>query len=159
PIYAEVLGYASTCDAHHRVRLDESGVEPARAMELAIREAGLSADDIHYVHLHRTATGPNDRIPTKAVQHFFQHPADRIPMSAPKSMVGPPQGASGAAGISAVLLALNEGVIPPTLNLENPDPDCDLDYVPRKARKARVSHALANCIGFGSKNSALVFGK
>lgn len=158
PIYAEILGYASTCDAHHRVRLDESGIEPARAMELAVRDAGLSLDDIDYVNLHGTSTDLNDRIETRAVKHCFKEHAGRIPMSSTKSMVGHPQGASGASGISAILFAMQEGIIPPTLNLENPDAECDLDYVPRTPRKSPVRYALANCIGFGSKNSALVLG-
>ncbi len=158
-IYAEILGYASTCDAHHRVRLDESGIEPARAMELALDDAGLKPADIDYVNLHGTSTGLNDRIETRAVKLCFGEAASRIPMSATKSMIGHPQGASGAAGISAVLCAMNEGMIPPTLNLHEQAPECDLDYVPLVARKADVHYALANCIGFGSKNSALVLGR
>jgi len=158
PVYAEILGYGSTCDAHHRVRLDESGVEPARAMSMAIEDAGLRTDDIDYVNLHGTSTVLNDRIETRAIKHCFGERAGRIPMSATKSMVGHPQGASGAAGISAVLFAMNKGLIPPTLNLDQPDPECDLDYVPRIPREVRVRYALANCIGFGSKNSALILG-
>ena len=158
PIYAEILGYGSTCDAYHRVRLDESGIEPARAMSLAIKDAGLGIDDIDYVNLHGTSTVLNDRIETRAIRNCFKECAGRIPMSSTKSMIGHPQGASGAAGISAVLFAMKEGIIPPTLNLEDPDPECDLDYVPRVPRRARVRYALANCIGFGSKNSALVLG-
>src|SRR6185369_683973 len=144
PIYAEVLGYGSTCDAHHRVRLDESGIEPARAMELAVKDSGLSIADIDYVNLHGTSTPLNDRIETRAVKHCFKEHAERIPMSATKSMLGHPQGASGAAGISAILFALREKLIPPTLNLEDADPDCDLDYVPRTARKSDVRYALSN---------------
>jgi 3-oxoacyl-[acyl-carrier-protein] synthase II len=158
PIYAEIMGYGSTCDAHHRVRLDESGIEPARAMETAIADAGLSIDDIDYVNLHGTSTDLNDRIETRAIKHCFKERAVRIPMSSTKSMVGHPQGASGASGISAVLFAMKESLIPPTLNLEVPDPECDLDYVPVSPRRADVRYALANCIGFGSKNSALVLG-
>ncbi|HEY2384684.1 MAG TPA: beta-ketoacyl-[acyl-carrier-protein] synthase family protein [Terriglobia bacterium] len=158
-IYAEILGYGSTCDAHHRVRLDESGIEPARAMELAIKEAGLTTADIDYVNLHGTSTELNDRIETRAIKQCFKEHAPRIPMSSTKSMVGHPQGASGAAGISAILFALTEGIIPPTLNLEQPDPECDLDYVPCVPREHRVRYAVANCIGFGSKNSALVLGE
>jgi 3-oxoacyl-[acyl-carrier-protein] synthase II len=158
-IYAEILGYASTCDAHHRVRLDESGIEPARAMQLAMQDAGLQPDDIDYVNLHGTATDLNDRIETRAVELCFGEHANAIPMSATKSMIGHPQGASGAAGLSAVLFAMNEGLIPPTLNLEEPDRDCRLDYVPLIPRQAQVRYALANCIGFGSKNSALVLGR
>jgi 3-oxoacyl-[acyl-carrier-protein] synthase II len=158
-IYAEVLGFGSTCDAHHRVRLDESGVEPARAMESAIHDAGLRCEDIDYVNLHGTSTDMNDRIETRAIERCFGPHAARIPMSATKSMIGHPQGASGAAGISAVLFAMNEGWIPPTLNLRTPDPDCTLDYVPMVPRKAQVRYALANCIGFGSKNSAIILGR
>ena len=158
-IYAEILGYGSTCDAHHRVRLDESGVEPARAMALAVEDAGLAHEDIDYVNLHGTFTELNDRIETRALKLCFGERAARIPMSATKSMLGHPQGASGAAGVSAILFAMNEGLVPPTLNLELPDPQCDLDYVPLVPRKTRVRYALANCIGFGSKNSALVLGQ
>ncbi len=158
PIYAEILGYGSTCDAHHRVRLDESGLEPARAMELAIADAGIHPSDIGYVNLHGTSTDLNDRIETRALKLCFGDHAARIPMSATKSMIGHPQGASGAAGISAVLFAFKHGIIPPTLNLDHADPECDLDYVPRVPRQAPVRYALANCIGFGSKNSALVLG-
>jgi 3-oxoacyl-[acyl-carrier-protein] synthase II len=158
-IYAEVLGYGSTCDAYHRVRLDESGVEPARAMAHAIHDAELTCDDIDYVNLHGTSTDLNDRIETRAIGKCFGECAGRIPMSATKSMVGHPQGASGAAGMSAVLFALSENLIPPTLNLQEPDPDCTLDYVPLVPRKAEIRYALANCIGFGSKNSAVVLGR
>jgi 3-oxoacyl-[acyl-carrier-protein] synthase II len=159
PIYGEVLGYGSTCDAYHRVRLDESGIEPGRAMEMAIEDAGLSINEIDYVNVHGTSTQLNDRIETRALKHCFKERAGRIPMSSTKSMVGHPQGASGAAGISGVLFAFDQNLIPPTLNLEVVDPECDLDYVPLQARQSPVRYALANCIGFGSKNSALVLGK
>ena len=158
PIYAEILGYGSTCDAYHRVRLDDSGIEPARAMDIALRDSGLGADDIDYVNLHGTSTALNDRIETRAIKLCFGKRAPSIPMSATKSMVGHPQGASGASGVSAILFAMDQSRIPATLNLEEPDPECDLDYVPLKAREAPVRFALANCIGFGSKNSALVLG-
>jgi 3-oxoacyl-[acyl-carrier-protein] synthase II len=155
-IYAEIAGYGATCDAYHRVRLEENGVEPARAMTIAMKDAGISASDIDYVNLHGTATLLNDRIETRALKLALDGNAHRIPMSATKSQIGHPQGATGAAGIGAALLALNKGVIPPTINLEIPDPDCDLDYVPKHARSADVKTALCNCIGFGSKNSAIV---
>jgi 3-oxoacyl-[acyl-carrier-protein] synthase II len=157
-IYAEILGYGSTCDAYHRVRLDESGIEPARAMETALEDAGLRRGDIEYINLHGTSTQLNDRIETRAVKQCFGEVASRIPMSATKSMLGHPQGASGAAGLSAVLFAMSEGMIPPTLNLEHADVNCDLDYVPLTPRNTKVRYALANCIGFGSKNAALVLG-
>jgi len=158
-IYAEVIGYGSTCDAHHRVRLDESGEEPARAMTLALNDAGLAPDEIDYLNLHGTSTELNDRIETRAVKQAFGPAAYRTPMSATKSMVGHPQGASGAAGLTATLGAMSQGFLPPTINLDEADPECDLDYVPNTARPAEVRHALCNCIGFGSKNSALVVRK
>lgn len=158
-IYGEIIGYGSTCDAHHRVRLDESGIEPARAMTMALKDAGLRPEQIDYLNLHGTSTQLNDRIETRAVRLAFQEAADRIPMSATKSMIGHPQGASGAAGLMAALGAINTGFLPPTINLDEPDPECDLDYVPNAARPAEVRHALCNCIGFGSKNSVLVVGR
>ena len=155
-IYAEIAGYGATCDAYHRVRLEENGVEPARAMKLAMEDAGIDASEIDYVNLHGTSTPLNDRIETKAVKLAFDGNAYGIPMSATKSQIGHPQGATGAAGIGTALLAIKRGTIAPTINLDVPDPDCDLDYVPNKARQAGVAAALCNCIGFGSKNSAIV---
>jgi len=155
-IYAEITGYGSTCDAYHRVRLQEGGDEPARAMALAMTDAGVGPGDIDYVNLHGTSTVLNDRIETNALKLALNCNAHRIPMSGTKSQVGHPQGASGAAGLGAALCAMQTGVVPPTINLDEPDPDCDLDYVANTARKADVRIALCNCIGFGSKNSALV---
>ncbi len=155
-IYAEVVGYGATCDAYHRVRLAEDGNEPARAMRLALEDAGCEPKDIDYVNLHGTSTLLNDRIETSALKLAFDGNAARIPMSATKSQIGHPQGASGAAGLGAALCAMHTNKIPPTINLDEPDPDCDLDYVPNEAREANVRVALCNCIGFGSKNSALV---
>jgi len=158
-IYAEVTGYGATCDAHHRVRLEESGDEPARAMRLALEDAGREPQDIDYINLHGTSTILNDRIETSALKLAFNSYAATIPMSATKSQIGHPQGASGAAGLGAALCAMHTNMIPPTINLDEPDPDCDLDYVPNRAREADVRIALCNCIGFGSKNSALVIEK
>src|SRR5690242_10679927 len=158
-IYAEVIGYGATCDAYHRVRLAEDGDEPARAMRLALADAGCEAKDIDYVNLHGTSTLLNDRIETSALKRAFDGQAARIPMSATKSQIGHPQGASGAAGLGATLCAMHTNKIPPTINLDEPDPACDLDYVPNEAREADVRIALCNCIGFGSKNSALVVQK
>lgn len=155
-IYAEITGYGATCDAYHRVRLEEGGDEPARAMRLALEDAGRTAGDVDYVNLHGTSTMLNDRIETCALKLAFDGHASRIPMSATKSQVGHPQGASGAAGLGAALCAMHEKMIPPTINLDEPDPACDLDYVPNQARAADVRVALCNCIGFGSKNSALL---
>ncbi|HEV8588909.1 MAG TPA: beta-ketoacyl-[acyl-carrier-protein] synthase family protein [Pyrinomonadaceae bacterium] len=158
-IYAEILGYASTCDAYHRVRLQEGGDEPARAMALAMEDAGVTPEEIDYVNLHGTSTVLNDRIETNALKIALNCNSHRIPMSATKSQIGHPQGASGAAGLGAALCAMTTGLIPPTINLDDPDPECDLDYVPLKARETKVRTALCNCIGFGSKNSALVIRK
>ena len=155
-IYAEITGYGATCDAYHRVRLAEDGDEPARAMKLALADAGREAKDIDYVNLHGTSTLLNDRIETCALKLAFNGYAQRIPMSATKSQIGHPQGASGAAGIAAALCAMQRSKIPPTINLDEADPNCDLDYVPNQFREAEVRVALCNCIGFGSKNSALV---
>ena len=158
-IYAEVTGYGATCDAYHRVRLEDTGEEPARAMRLALEAAGRRPEDLDYVNLHGTATLLNDRIETQALKNALGESARRIPMSATKSQVGHPQGASGAAGLGAALCAMRTGVIPPTINLDEPDPACDLDYTPNRAREQAVRVALCNCIGFGSKNSALVVEK
>ena len=158
-IYAEIAGYGATCDAYHRVRLEENGIEPARAMAIALEDAGLSASNVDYVNLHGTSTLLNDRIETRALKLALDGNAHRIPMSATKSQIGHPQGATGAAGIGAALLAIDRGIIPPTINLDVADPECDLDYVPNASRNAAVDVALCNCIGFGSKNSALVLRK
>jgi len=159
-IYAEISGYGSTCDAYHRVRLEENGIEPARAMTLAMQDAGVIPKEIDYVNLHGTSTQLNDRIETQAIKNAFGEHAYKLAMSATKSQIGHPQGASGAAGIGATLLSLNENMIAPTINLDVPDKDCDLDYTPNVAKeKADVKIALCNCIGFGSKNSALVLQK
>jgi 3-oxoacyl-[acyl-carrier-protein] synthase II len=155
-IYGEIAGYGSTCDAHHRIRLDESGVEPARAMTAALEEARLLPDEIGYLNYHGTSTEMNDRVETRAVRKAFGRAAERTPGSSIKSMIGHPQGACGAAGVAAALLAMRDGFLPPTINLEEADPDCDLDYVPNCARAAQIDAALCNCIAFGSKNSALV---
>lgn len=155
-IYGEILGYGATCDAYHRVRLAEGGDEPARAMTLAMQDAGVEPKDIDYINLHGTSTLLNDRIETSALKLAMNCNAARIPMSATKSQIGHPQGASGAAGLGATLCAMQTNTIPPTINLDEPDPECDLDYVANTARPASVRTALCNCIGFGSKNSALV---
>jgi 3-oxoacyl-[acyl-carrier-protein] synthase II len=155
-IYAEIAGYGSTCEAFHRVRLEECGEEPARAIGMAMSNAGIAATDVNYVNLHGTSTELNDRIETRALKLALGDRAYNVPMSALKSQIGHPQGACGAAGVAATLVAMQHGQIPPTINLEQPDPECDLDYVPDVGRRAEVEHAVCNCIAFGSKNSALV---
>jgi 3-oxoacyl-[acyl-carrier-protein] synthase II len=155
-IYAEVAGYGSTCDAYHRVRMDDSGEEPARAMMLAMKDAGVAPEEVQYVNYHGTSTELNDRIETRAVKRAFGAHASKLAGSATKSMIGHPQGACGAAGMAATLMAFRDDILPPTINLDTPDPECDLDYIPNVARKQRIDVAVCNTIAFGSKNSALV---
>ena len=156
-VLAEVAGYGSTCDAYHRVQIAPDILEPVRAIELALQDAGLAKDDVGYVNLHGTSTELNDRMETAALKKCFgDERARRIPMSSTKSMIGHPQGACGAAGIAATILCMRRGAVHPTINLDAPDPACDLDYVPHRARAAPVDVALCNCIAFGSKNSALI---
>jgi len=159
PLLAEVAGYGSTCEAFHRVRLKECGEEPARAVGLAMRLAGIAPIDVDYVNLHGTSTQLNDRIETQALKLALGERARAVPMSALKSQIGHPQGACGAAGVAATIVAMQRGQIAPTINLDAPDPECDLDYVPEVGRKAAIEHAVCNCIAFGSKNSALVLRK
>ena len=155
-IYGEVAGYGSTCEAYHRVRLEECGEEPARTMRMAIEEGGIQPHDVQYVSYHGTATELNDRIETRAVKLAFDGHAYKLAGSALKSLIGHPQGACGAAGVAAILLAMRDGVVHPTINVDEPDPECDLDYVPDVGRRIEIEHAVANCIAFGSKNSALL---
>src|SRR5215469_16424097 len=158
-IYAEIVGYAATCEAYHRVRMSDSPEAPARAVTEAMAEAGVSPDDIQYVNLHGTSTELNDRVETRALKLALGERARQIPMSALKSLIGHAQGATGAAGLAATLVAMEHGQIPPTINLEVADPECDLDYVPDTGRRAQIEHAVCNCVGFGSKNSALILRK
>jgi len=158
-ILAEICGYGSTCEAFHRVRLQECGEEPARAIELAMKQAGIGSGDVDYVNLHGTSTQLNDRIESRALKLVLGERARAVPMSALKSQIGHPQGACGAAGMAATIVAMKNGRIPPTINLEKPDPECDLDYVPEAGRKKEIEHAVCNCIAFGSKNSAVVLRK
>ncbi|HEV7920236.1 MAG TPA: beta-ketoacyl-[acyl-carrier-protein] synthase family protein [Thermoanaerobaculia bacterium] len=155
-IYAEVAGYGSTCDAYHRVRMDDSGEEPARAMQLAMKDAAVEPEQIGYINYHGTSTDLNDRIETRAVKRAFGAHAALLPGSATKSMIGHPQGACGAAGVAATLMAFRDHTLPPTINLDPPDPECDLDYIPDLGRRAEIDAAVCNTIAFGSKNSALV---
>src|SRR6476659_1472197 len=158
-IYAEITGYGATCEAFHRVRMSDSPEEPARAITLALDEGKLATTDIQYVSLHGTSTEMNDRVESRAVKLALGSCATKIPMSGLKSQIGHAQGACGSASVAATLIAMEHRQIPPTINLEKPDPDCDLDYVPDAGRKASIEHAICNCVGFGSKNSALVLKK
>ena len=158
-IYAEITGYGATCEAYHRVRMSDSPEEPARAISLALDEAGIGPADVHYVSLHGTSTEMNDRVETRAIKLALGDQSYKIPMSGLKSQIGHAQGACGSASVASTLIAMEHGRVPPTINLENPDPNCDLDYVQDIGRKASIEHAICNCVGFGSKNSALVLKK
>ena len=157
--YARVEGYASTCDAYHRVQMDPACVEIVRCIETALERANRRPEDIGYINYHGTSTQLNDAIESRAVRRVFGRYADSVPGSSTKSMIGHPQGASGAAGVAVAALALARGVLPPTINLDDQDPACDMDFIPNTARLAGVDAALCNCLGFGSKNSALVLGR
>jgi 3-oxoacyl-[acyl-carrier-protein] synthase II len=158
-VLAEVAGYGSTCDAYHRVQIAPDVAEPVRAMEIAMRDAGVSKEDVDYINVHGTGTELNDRMETLAVKKCFGERSARIPMSSTKSMIGHPQGACGAAGIAATVLGMRRGMVHPTINLDLRDSACDLDYVGNVARAVEVDIALCNCIAFGSKNSAVVIRK
>jgi 3-oxoacyl-[acyl-carrier-protein] synthase II len=157
--YARIEGYASTCDAYHRVQMDPDGGEIVRCIEMALEKGGRHPEEIGYINYHGTSTQLNDAIESRCVRRVFGRCADSVPGSSTKSMIGHPQGASGAAGVVATALALTHGVLPPTINLDHPDPACDMDFIPHAARQADVEAALCNCLGFGSKNSALVLGR
>jgi 3-oxoacyl-[acyl-carrier-protein] synthase II len=155
-VYGEIAGYGSTCEAFHRGRLEECGEEPARAIGLALEDADVPAEAIEYIQYHGTSTELNDRIETRAVKLAFGDHAMKLPGSSVKSILGHPQGACGAAGVAATLLAMRDKVLPPTINVDEADPECDLDYITDVGRKMEIEYAVANCIAFGSKNSALV---
>src|SRR5205807_3158994 len=135
---------------------DESGEEPARAMKLAMKDADVDVVDVDYLNYHGTSTDLNDRVETRAVKLAFGKDATRLAGSATKSMIGHPQGACGAAGVAATLMAFRDDILPPTINLDTPDPECDLDYVPDVGRRARIDAAVCNTNAFGSQNSALL---
>jgi 3-oxoacyl-[acyl-carrier-protein] synthase II len=156
--YASVDGYASTCDAYHRVQMDPEGREIVRCLETVLARSGRPKEAIGYVNFHGTSTPLNDAVEARCTRQAFGAHADRLAGSSTKSMIGHPQGASGAAGVVATALALRHGFLPPTINLTDPDPACDLDCLPITGRAAAVEAALCNCLGFGSKNSALVLG-
>jgi 3-oxoacyl-[acyl-carrier-protein] synthase II len=157
-IYATIDGYASTCDAYHRVQMDPDGDQIVRCMTQSIERSGRALEEIGYINYHGTSTQLNDAIESKCTRKVFGSLADRVPGSSTKSMIGHPQGASGAAGVVAAALALSRGFLPPTINLTDQDPQCDLDFLPNAGRSAHPAAALCNCLGFGSKNSALVLG-
>ncbi len=154
--YAEIRGYSSSCEAFHAVRLSEDVTKNTRAVEMVLNESRITPADIGYVNLHGTSTVLNDKIEARIMQHLFKNHTPHVPMSSTKSMIGHPQGASGAAGLAATLLSMRENHIHPTINLEDQDPECELDLTPHAAREKKVRYALCNTLGFGSKSSALV---
>jgi 3-oxoacyl-[acyl-carrier-protein] synthase II len=158
-ILAELIGYGRTSDAHHVTAPEPSGEGAAKAMELAIRDAGLTVKDIHYINAHGTSTMLNDKVETIAVKRVFGDHAKHVPMSSTKSMTGHLLGAAGGIEFAACVMALCDNIIPPTINYETPDPECDLDYVPNKARKAVIETALTNSLGFGGHNATLIVKK
>jgi len=157
PIYAEVLGGSLTADAYHVTAPEPSGYGAALAMSRALKSAGVGPEDIDYICAHGTGTPLNDVSETMSIKKVFGEHAYRVPISSPKSMVGHLMGAAGAISTIACVLAIRDGMIPPTINLETPDPQCDLDYVPNVARRTPVRTAMANGFGFGGQNSVAVF--
>jgi 3-oxoacyl-[acyl-carrier-protein] synthase II len=158
-IYGEILGFATTCDAFHQVAPDETGEAPAEAVKLAIRDAGIEPSDVDYVNAHGTSTVLNDAGETKALKLALGEHAYKVAISSTKSMVGHLLGAAGAVEAIATLLTINRGIIHPTINYENPDPECDLDYVPNQARRKDVRIAISNGFGFGGHNAVVVLAK
>ncbi len=159
PILAEIVGYGRTSDAYHVTAPDPSGSGGARAMELAIADAGLSLEDISYINAHGTSTKLNDKVETLAIKRVFGSRAKEVPISSTKSMTGHLLGAAGGIEFIACIYAIRDNIIPPTINYETPDPDCDLDYVPNKAREVKVTAAMSNSLGFGGHNASLVVKK
>ncbi|MCD6539641.1 MAG: beta-ketoacyl-ACP synthase II [Candidatus Omnitrophica bacterium] len=156
-IYAEVIGYSCNSGAYHMVMPSPSGEDIVRVMIEALKDANLKPQDIDYINAHGTSTIQNDRIETKAIKEVFSDYAYKIPVSSTKSMIGHTIGAAGAIEAVVCCLTLEHQIIPPTINYEYPDPECDLDYVPNKPRKAKIKTVLSNSFGFGSNNACLIF--
>ena len=159
PILAELAGYGRTSDAYHITAPEPTGRGAAKAMELALRDAGLSPEDIHYINAHGTSTKLNDKVETLAIKTLFKDAAGKVPVSSTKSMTGHLLGAAGGVEFAACVLALRDSIIPPTINYETPDPDCDLDYVPNEARALKIETAMSNSLGFGGHNATLIVKK
>ena len=156
PILAEIIGYSATSDAFHLTQPSPNGKGATRALNLAMKRAGVSPDDIDYINAHGTATLLNDRTETCAIKNVLGEYAYQIPISASKSMIGHSLGAAGSIEALITVLTINHGVVPPTINLTHPDPECDLDYVPNEARPVKVKTAISNSFGFGGHNSVLI---
>jgi 3-oxoacyl-[acyl-carrier-protein] synthase II len=158
-IYAEIAGWGVSADAYHLVQPHPDGIGAAKAMERALENAGIGLDGIDYINAHGTSTPINDRSETIAIKRVFGELAYKIPINSTKSMVGHALGASGSLEAIACIGSINDGILHPTINLEEPDPDCDLDYVPNVAREVSVNVAMSNSFGFGGQNACLVIKK
>lgn len=158
-IYAELSGYGLSANSNHMILPDPDGEGPILCMNMALRDAGREPAEVDYINAHGTATGPNDRIETKAIRIAFGAHADRLAVSSTKSMTGHMLGAAGAAEAIYTILAIHHQIMPPTINYTEPDPDCDLDYVPNQARPAEIRHAISNSFGFGGPNASLLFSR
>jgi len=155
-IYGEVVGYGSTCDAYHMTSPAPNGEGGARAMKMAIKEAGIKPEEISYINAHGTSTPPNDKLETAAIKSVFGEAAYKIPVSSTKSMTGHMLGAAGAVEAIVCIKAMEDGFVPPTIGLVNADPECDLDYVPNKGREAKLTYTLSNSLGFGGHNATII---
>ena len=158
-IHGELIGYGSTADAYRITDTHPEGRGASSCIRLALADAGLGLHDIHYINAHGTSTSVNDRVETLAIKTVFGEHAYKIPVSSTKSMMGHLIAAAGATELIVCLLAIRDGMLPPTINYENPDPDCDLDYVPNMARAGRCDQALSNSFGFGGQNISLIVGR
>jgi 3-oxoacyl-[acyl-carrier-protein] synthase II len=156
PILAEMAGYGRTSDAYHITAPEPAGMGAVKAMDLAIKDAGLTPKDISYINAHGTSTELNDKVESLAIKTLFKEHAKHVPVSSTKSMTGHLLGAAGGIEFAACVLALRDNIIPPTINYETPDPACDLDYVPNKARKAELNAVMSNSLGFGGHNATVL---
>jgi len=155
-IYAEIVGFGSNCGAHHMVTPSPTGEDAAEAMSMAMRDAKVDIMKVDFICAHGTSTKQNDSVETRAIKRVFGKRAYKIPVSSIKSMIGHTIGAAGAFGVIAGCLAIQNKILPPTINLHNPDPECDLDFVPNHARKYPVRTVLCNSFGFGSNNAVVL---
>lgn len=156
-VLAELAGYGATSDAFHITQPDENGEGAARAMARAMAQAGIEPREIGYLNAHGTSTPMNDKLETVAIKRAFGDHAKRVAISSTKSALGHLLGAAGAVEAAISIMAMQHGVLPPTVNYETPDPECDLDYIPNIARKAEVDAVMTNSLGFGGHNASLVF--
>ena len=158
-IYAEIVGYGLSGDAYHMTAPDPEGDGGARCMKMALDDGGINIEEVDHINAHGTSTPMNDKVETLAIKTVFKDYAKKIAINSTKSMTGHMLGAAGGVECAAIALAIKEGIIPPTINYETPDPECDLDYVPNTARKQEVKVAISNSLGFGGHNVTLALKK